>query len=902
MRASLLARLVSTWRTLFQKSRLERDLQDELRDAEDTLRTRYRSRGMGEEEARRAARIALGGVEPVKDAVRDVRAGAGIEAAIADVRYACRTLRKSPAFTAAVVLSLALGMGANAAIFTFVNALLLRPLPVRDASALVDIAASRKGGSGLLSFPMYRDLAARQQALSGIVATAGETPERVTVAASGGSTEIDNVRISFVSGNYFSVLGVEPAAGRLFLPDDDRDPDSAAAAGSVVVLSDGFWNRQFGRDPSLIGRTILIGRVQARVVGVTPPGFVGEIVGDAADGWVPLTAWSSSDNLDNRRGTFTAFFGRLAPGVSRDEAQAQLTVLFQQLSRSEGLQPRPEELSIRLTSAAAGLDFGLRRTYLKPLFIVLGMVALVLLVACANIANLLLARAAARTGEIGVRLALGCSRPRLVRQLLTESLLLAAAGAAAGLVLSRWATQVLAQMIFRGPVGLKLPLAPDARVFAFLGAVTILTALIFGLAPALKSTRVDLAPALKGLRRGSGPASRQRAGRLLVVAQVAASLLLLTGAGLLVRSVQRLHGQDYGFAPEQVIVFGLAHGAVDRSPAAMTAVEKAARQRVLAVPGVQSASFSGILLFSPADISAPFTIPDAGASPESRFTARYNSVSPGYFETIGMQLVAGRTFAETDDAVSAPMVTVVNESLAKRYFSPRPSEAVGRTMVLSGPRTAARPATIVGVVRDAKYNNLRDAAKPMFFLPYAQMTRSLRSLEVRTAQPVSAVAEPIRAALSAVTKDIMVRQVLTLSDQVDSSLAAEQLLLHLCVLFGGLGLVLACVGVYGVIAYSVAQRTTEIGVRVALGASPASVMRGVMKETLGLVVAGVAIGIPAAMAAGRLLVAFLYGLTPRDPGTLLMAAVLLLSAALLAAVLPARRAARVDPNVALRCQ
>jgi predicted permease len=906
----LQSRLVSLWRNLFHRSRVERELDDELQAALATLEDRYRQGGMSQTEARRAARLALGGVEPIKDEVRDVRVGARLEILVSDVRYAARMLRKSPAFSAAAILSLALGIGANTAIFTFINALLLRPLPVRDPSALVELSGKHKDGFALVSFPMFRDLSAQQQVLTGIAATAGETPYRVTIASNaGGASEADNVRVSFVSGNYFSILGVDPARGRLFTPDDDRNPDSAATAGSVIVLSDGFWQRQFGRDPAIVGRTILVGRTRAEVVGVTPPGFTGEYVGAAADGWVPLTPNSSRDDLDNRRGVFTAYFGRLKPGVSLIEAQTQMTALYQRLLAAEGFAAPPlSDYIIRLQSAASGLDYTLRRTYRTPLFIVMGMVAVVLLIACANIANLLLARAAARAGEISVRLALGCSRARLVAQLLAESALLSTAGALAGLLVSRWATETLAQMIFGGPVGLKLRLAPDVRVFAFLGGVAVLTTIVFGLMPALRSTRVDLAPTLKGLRRGSG-GSRQRAGRALVVAQVALSLLLLVGAGMLVRSFQNLHAQDFGFTPENVLIFSLAHGPTDRSPAAMASVERAARERVRAVPGVESASFSGVMLFSPSDIGSTFSIPGQPIPADGPPAARYNSVSPGYFETVGMRLVAGRSFAEHDDSPDAPRVTVVNESFQRRFF---PGGAVGRTIWLGRfPRgktggftppatTPEQMVEIVGVVHDAKYNNLREDAKPLFFLPFAQMTRSLRALEVKTHRPASAIAAPVREALSSVTRDIMIRSVLPLSEQVDASLAAERLLLRLCVLFGGLALLLACVGLYGVIAYRVAQRTTEIGVRVALGATPMSIVRGVLRDTLVLVVAGVALGVPAALAAGRLLVTFLYGLTPRDPATLIMSIGILLAAAAIAAALPAMRAARVDPNVALR--
>jgi predicted permease len=469
-----------------------------------------------------------------------------------------------------------------------------------------------------------------------------------------------------------------------------------------------------------------------------------------------------------------------------------------------------------------------------------------------------------------------------------------------GLLVSRWASTSLAEMALRGPIGLRLNLAPDIRVFAFLAALSIATAIGFGLVPALRSTRVDLAPALKGLRRGGGTMTKQRASRLLVVGQVALSLLLLICAGLLVRSFQKLHQQDLGFTTANVLIFSLGHGPANRTPAAMAAVEKTARQRVAAIPGVASASFSGMLIFSQSDIGAPFAIPGYQPSSGEPLIARYNSVSPGYFETIGMTIVAGRSFEEQDDAVDARGVTVVNESFARRFLSERPVDAIGRMIVLGAGPNRGKTFEVVGVVHDAKYNNLREAAKPLFFLPYAQMTRSLRSLQVRTTQPLAAIAGPIRDALSAVTNDLMIRGIVPLTEQVDQSLAAEQLLLRLCVLFGGLALLLACVGLYGVIAYSVAQRTMETGVRVALGATPANVMRGVLGDTLALVVAGIVIGIPASLAAGRLLVTFLYGLTPRDPVTLAFATVTLLVSATLAAALPALRAARIDPNVALR--
>ncbi len=886
---------------LFKTRRRDAELNDEIEMHLDLLADEYVRRGLSRADARAAARREFGGVEPMKEIYRDQRGLPIVDALVKDLRYGARMLRKSPGFTSVAVLSLALGIGANTAVFTFVDAILLRALPVPHPRELVQIRAQRRGDFGLLSFPMYRDLRDRQQVFADIAAGAGEMAFRLTMPdrdGSSSSAELDNMRVSLVSGNYFAVLGVRPSAGRLITPDDDRNPDSSAS-GSVVVLSDLLWDRQFGRDPAVLGRTILIGRSACKVIGVAPRGFFGEVVGASPAAWVPLVPFSSPDDLDNRTGTFTSYVARLKPGVTRDRAKAAMTVLFRQLLKAEGrVRDHIEDHTIALDEAAAGIETPLRRTYATPLRLVMAIVALVLLIACANVANLLLARAAARRGEIGVRLAIGCSRARLVGQLLTESVMLSALGALAGVGVAYWGTLALRRMVSVGPAPIQLDLTPDARVLVFLAAAGVITGIGFGLVPALRATRVNLAPALQGARRGDADTpSKQRLSRALVTAQVAIALLLLVGAGLLIRSLHNIHNVDWGFRPERVVVFDLAHNPQNRAPAALADVAWRVYERIKQVPGVESASVSGIMLFSPSDIGAGLTIRGYTPAAGERVAPRYNSVSPGYFETVGMRLLDGRGI-EDRDVRTGTAVAVINESMARRYFAG--ARAVGHLFQIGRGANAGTPVEIVGVVRDSKYNDLRKDAEPMFYVPFGQIPRTVRSVEVRTAEPIAVITPAVRQALADVSKDLMLRRVLSLSDQVDQSLAAEWLIMRLCSFFSVLALLLACVGLYGVMAYSVTQRTGEIGIRMALGATGPSILWLVLRETTRVVVAGVAIGVPLALASTRLVSAFLFGLTATDPGTIALATALLLAAAALAAYLPARRAAAVDPIVALR--
>jgi predicted permease len=524
----------------------------------------------------------------------------------------------------------------------------------------------------------------------------------------------------------------------------------------------------------------------------------------------------------------------------------------------------------------------------------MGMVAAVLLIACANVVNLLLARSTWRAREYSLRLAIGCSPRRLVRQLLTESVLLAAMGSIAGVVFSYWTIRTLLLMADAEA----LAVHPDFTVVAFLVSITALTGIGFGIGPAVRASRTDAAVSLGEQGRGGvGRATRRRLSQTLVLVQVALSLLLLIGAGLLIRTLQNLRDVDRGFQSDHVLIFDMAHDAINISPDRLPEVARNVHERVREIPGVRSASLSSVLLFSDADLYAPLRIPDNAASYREPIMARFNAVTPGYFETVGMTLVEGRSIRDEDTA-SAPRVAVINQSLARLYFPG--GRALGRTMEVAVRSFKSPSVQIVGIVRDAKYNNLRADIKPMFFMPLQQLPRRIRGIEVRTAEPIAAIGAAVRQAVMEVTPDLMVRRVATLSGQVDRTLAAERMIATLSAAFGAMALLLASIGLYGVLSYGVAQRTGEIGIRMALGATRARVLALVLRQSLAVVAGGILLGTVLAFAATRLIAKLLYGVTPTDAVTIAAAIRFLLAVAGLAAFLPARRASRVDPLVALR--
>jgi putative ABC transport system permease protein len=902
---------------LVRSRRLDDDFDDELASHLALAEDDARRRGLDADAARRAALRQLGGVTRAMELHRDTRGVPVIDSLRQDLAYALRTLRKTPVFTIVVIASLALGIGANTAVFTLLNAVLLRTLPVPQPEQLVRLSAAP-----ILSYAMAQDIRERQQVFTDVFSSSPEWQVRLTIppasgssgaAASGaaGAITIDNAPTLFVSANYFSVLGLTPRIGRFFTADEDRLPASAESQGSVAVLSEGFWARQFGRDPNVLGRIIQVNRSLCRVVGIAPRGFAGESVGQMVDVWVPLVPFSPNDYLTERRGQFTRSVARLKPGVTLDQARRAMTPLFHQLLEQQWrndprTRPRDNkparDHAFDITPAATGVDGdALRYTFTTPLYIVMAIVGAVLLIACANVANLLLARAAWRRREFSVRLGLGCSRGRLVRQLLTESLLLASVGAASGLLLAYWGSRTLHAMADAGP----LALAPDWRVLLFVVTVTMLTGIGFGIAPALRGSRIDVAMALNEHgRRGAGGGPRRRVSRTLVMAQIGLSLMLLIGAGLLVRSLYNLRGVDLGFKPEQVVVFQVAHRPSTRDRAAVAQMLRDVRQRISEIPGVRSASLSTVVLFSGTEWRALLNIPGYQPATDEEVWARTVNVSPGYFETVGMTLLAGRAI-DARDTAGAPRVAVVNDTLARKFFPGVPAgQVLGKTMTQainlpSGPGQSG-PIEIVGIVRDAGFNDVREAARPLMYEPYLQHPGGLRGIEVRTTEPIAAVAEAVRRTLMQVAPDAMIRHVRTLEEQVDRTIGPERLIAHLCAAFGGLALLLAGIGLYGVMAYSVAHRTGEIGIRMALGATGGRVLRLMLVESAPIVIGGALLGLAGAWMASRLIGSFLFGLTPTDTATMMMATAVLMAVSALAVYVPARRAARVEPMVALR--
>jgi putative ABC transport system permease protein len=820
---------------------------------------------------------------------------------VQDLRYAARTLRRGPVFTTAAVLSLALGIGANTAIFSLLDTTMFRSLPVGDPGRLVIVRPHQSGGSAIVSNPVFEEMQARQQVCTGLLATSG--PQRLTVRW-GSSPVLQRLMGSLVSDSYFRILGVNVTVGRGFALRDE-EPTSQR----VAVISYGLWDRQFRLNPAVLGQTVSVSNRPVTIVGVAPSGFEGETPGLAADVWVLLAQFRTVEDLRNRAGSMFQVMGRLRSGVSREQAQASLTVLYQQ-SLSAELEnggatavtgrSRPTVYHIELEDGGRGLLF-LQRQFGRPLVIMMAIVALVLLVACANVANLLLARAITRQHEIAVRLALGSGRGRLVRQLLTESVLLALCGGIGGLVLAYASGRFLTMLLAGGLLPLTLHLSPDALVLVFTAAVSLATGVVFGIVPALQATKPNVTPSLGSqTRTRGGSRSRQHLSKALVSSQMAVSLLLLITAGLLINSVRRMHDIDPGFDREGVLLIEV-HSDQATPPGVLFALTEQLREHIIALPGVRSASCSWLPLFDPfTDLSAPLYIDGYTPRPGGTVVARYNTVSPGYFETVGMKLIAGRGFT-TRDRENSPNVVVVNERFVKEYF---PSQnPMGKFIAIAvGPKFGWQPREVVGVVRDAKYNDLRRETKPLFYTPFSQMSREVQSIEVRTANALDALVlgSSVRGVLAKIAPNWVVDDVRTVAQQVARPIATERLIARLSAGFGLLALLLAGVGLYGVLSYAAARRTGEIGVRMALGASRSDVLWLVLRECLGLAVAGVGCGLLLAVVATRLLSRFLYGLSATDPSTIAIATFVLIAVAVLAGYIPARRASRMDPLVALR--
>ena len=889
---------------MFKRSRKEAELRDELQFHLQEESEQAEGAGLMTEQAKSAARRELGNITLLMEDTRATWGWTCLERFAQDLRYAVRILRRNPGFSAVAILSLALGIGANTAIFSLLNAVVFRLLPVANAGQLVQftntIPLMETGSSlqnRLYDYPQFERFQSQSKTLSGIFGGTGLGRINVGFHGTSGIAQGDAY-----SDNFFSVLEITPQYGRFFSIGDDR------AGAPVAVISDRYWRSRFGAERSIVGDAITVNQIPFTVIGITPPEFSGISVGSSPDIWLPLHAL---DRLrpDSKRwtesfSTWMLIAGRLRPGISREQAQAELDVIHRrfvteqlstwELGGRENVQRFAREGHLVLRPAASGMDSGLRDRYAFPLKLLMCVSGIVLLVACANIANLLLARASHRRREIAVRLAVGASRVRLVQQLLTESMVLALAGGVLAAPMSWWGSLALVRMISTGDARVPLAVDPDWRIFGFTAALSLLTGIFFGLAPAVRSTRADPGPVMKEGTRHAGRPSRKLESTL-VVAQVALSVVLVTGAGLFLRTLRDLWNVNIGYDRENVLMLSVDAKLAGYPSDRAGSIYREVLRRLQALPGVKSASAS---IVRPVDdqfnLLDQVDEIDGRRLPESNvIRVAWNATSPGYFSTVSTPVISGRDFELHDDE-TAPKVVIVSESLANTAF-PNQNPI--------GHRLGA--ATIVGVVKNSLYGGARDQPRPLLYHPLFQDGRDQEyrwgfvSFELRYGS-LSNLLDEVRREVANVDPNLPVFRAKTLVAQAEQSLVKERLLATLSSFFGALALLLACVGLYGLMAYAVARRTAEIGIRVALGARRDHVMWLVLRETLWLTLAGIAAGVPLSLWAAGYAKSVLFGISAADPLTIAVVVVLLLSVAALAGYIPARRALRVDPMVALR--
>jgi putative ABC transport system permease protein len=817
------------------------------------------------------------------------------------LRYTLRTLAKSPVFTVVAILSLALGIGANTAIFTLINALLLRDLPVQHAEQLVQLRATRPDAKVPFSYPMLRELERHQHVFTGLVGWGGGG--MLNVEANG---VLSREHISSVSGNCFSELGATPLLGRLFIP-ADSDPASGTSS-QIAVLGYAFWRRRFASSLDVIGKQIRIEGHPFTIVGVTRKWFVGMTNGEPPDVTIPITAFPSladdnNFNIENRALLWLFVTARLKPGVTIEQARAQLQPIWPDLLRAtastETPGPRRDRflsMGLEITPAAKGFSTGLRFKFVRPLYILAAIVALILLLACVNLANLMLARAAARSHEMSVRVAIGASRWSLAQQVFTESLVLSLSAAILGLVFANWGSHLLVFLMTRdNEVPVSFDLSPDPRVLSLTIAVATLTGILFALAPAWLASHQDPAAVLQQGARGFSAGSG-RLGRALIVTQVALSMVLLLGAGLLVSSFEKLRHLDLGFRKESLLQVALYPRPGGYRDLDINAYHQQLLDAVSALPAVSSVSFTDpavpssdawhdLVSASSADLSVAHVMTNAV------------SVSSNLFQTLAIPLLRGRAFTLSDDG-RHPHVAIISDRLGQLLFPA--GDAVGKTINF-GVIPEFQNIAIVGVAADARTFNLRDAATPTIYLSWMQYPHQWGTLLVRTSSSPKSVAPAISSTIDSLGHEYALTTK-TVAESVDSQLVEERVIALLSGFFGALALLLASIGLYGLMSYAVTRRTREMGIRVALGAQRKNVLWIVLRETLALALIGLAIGIPCAVAACRFISSLLFGLSPSDLPTIAVVSLLLLLVALFAGYIPARRASSIDPLVALRSE
>jgi putative ABC transport system permease protein len=819
----------------------------------------------------------LGSLVNAAEEARSVWSWTWLEQLRADVRYALRTMRHSPGFTAIALLSLALGIGANTAIFSLMNAILLKSLPVSHPESLVVLSSfSRNGRVGDFGYRDYQVLRDGGRTFSGLLAASS-----LTATSVGLGVETKPAQRKIVSSSYFAVLGVQPAVGRVFLDDDENLP--------VAVISDRFWRESFAASSAVIGKQIDLDGQAFSIVGVAPPGFVGETVGESTDIWATVSLMPAEQRSAPGY-TWLNLMGRLKPGVAPQQASAELALLLTQIPDSTAQGGFVDRIAVEPGGrGGAGLRDGLS----LPLRILMGVVAVVLLIACANLASLLLARAATRQREIATRLALGAGRGRVVRQLMTESMLLALLGGALGLLFAVWSERLLLNLIAGVGRTVTVDLHPDFHVLGFTAIISVAAGLFFGLAPAMQA-----------VRRGAGVAlnlsSRALAGRGrrwglkdgLIAMQVALSLLLLIVGTLLIRTIRNLKSQDVGFHAANVLSVQIAaeHG---YQPAWSNVITEVLR-RSQAIPGVQAASVSFMPTLSNEENGVTGLKFEGLPATTEKQRARANWIGPRYFETSGIPLIEGREFSAADNATSQK-VAMINQAMVRRYFAGR--HAVGQRFEFN-----EQQYQIVGLVKDAKHNDLRQTAPRFVYFAALQSNSEVHSLEVRATGSPLGLAGAVRDAVREADPRLRIGEITTLEQRIDQKLAREFLVADLAGFFSGLTLLLVAIGVYGTLAYTVARRTSEIGLRMALGARAVDVLGMVLRDTLVVLAAGLAAGVVAALVVGQALGSIVFGLKPTDPSTIMLAVLVLCSVAVVAGYVPARRASRVDPASSLRLE
>lgn len=842
-----------------------------------------------------------------------------------DIRYAVRTLAKSPAFTIVAVLTLALGIGANTAIFTLINSILLKTLPLPDVSNLVIVGDpvtvhSRSQGTPVLryySYPLYREFRDNNTVFSEMFASGDLRRIEMTLAEGANHSAPEITRGRIVTGGYFSVLGVNAILGRTITPEDDKTPGSSP----VAVISYRFWTRRFSQDPGVVGKTVRLNGYPFTIVGVTPAGFDGEVVGDVQDMWLPMMMQAQimkgREWLEDPSSSWLQIMARLKPGVSIEQAKANINLVFDQAlkgsfgakvpidDREALLKSHPQ---IDVSAGGRGLS-GLRGQAEKPLILLMIMVGLVLLIACVNVANLLLARASTREKEIAVRLAIGAAPRRVLQQMLTESVLLALLGGSVGLFIANWGTRILLTLALGKPSDSFTPSAvervnvqPDLHVFGFTAAICLLTGILFGLVPALRALGVQVTPTLKERSLASGTRTVRSGwgwGKLLVAGQVTLSLLVLFAAGLMVRTLRNLQNVDLGYNREHLLVVSVDPISAGYKPPQIVALSRQLIEAFAAVPGVRAATLSENGLFNGSESGDDIIVEGFTAQNDKDKLAANDQVGPNYFSTVGIPILLGREIGP-QDTESSPRVAVINETMARFYF--HDGNPIGKKIWIDTQKERQTPIEIVGVVRDVKDHDLREPAQKRFYRPIFQRMDQVSAFnfEVRAAGDPSAVADSLRRTVQSTAPTVPIFGVKSVNELATRTISNEVLIAKLSSFFGALALLLAAIGLYGLMSYAVAGRTREIGLRMALGAQRTNVLWLILREALLLVVTGVVVGIPVALLSSQLLNAMIFGLKSTDPLSMLLVVLVLGAIAALAGFIPARRATKIDPMVALR--